>query len=86
MEDAPARMEELTHALEQREMEQTGRVSHSLIGTLGPMGAASAIEMVRALQQAAKDNDVESTRARFRELQGEMERVLAAVEAFPWPR
>ncbi len=86
LEDAPARMEELTHALEQREMEQTGRVSHSLIGTLGPMGAASAIEMVRALQQAARDNDVESTRARFRELQGEMERVLAAVEAFPWPR
>ena len=85
LEDAPARMGELAHALEQKEMEQASRVSHSLIGTLGPMESALAIEMVRALQQAAGNKDIESTQARFRELQGEMNRVLAAVQAFPWP-
>ena len=86
LEDAPARMDELAHAVEQKNMEQAGRVSHSLIGTLGPMGAASAMEVARTLHQAAAKRDMESAQARLRELQGEMRRVLAAVEAFPWPR
>lgn len=81
VEDAPSRIEQLRRAAEDGDAGSVGRISHSLRGSSGNMGARRMQELCEQLQAAGASNDLARVRTLIESLEKEYARARSALES-----
>jgi two-component system, sensor histidine kinase and response regulator len=80
-EDYIKQVEAMTAALESRDPDQLRRAAHSLKGALSNLAAPAATALAAEIEAAGKACDLPRSQAALRDLQPELDRVLAALGA-----
>ncbi len=72
-EDSPELMQELAIAVKSSDANNTGQTAHTLKGLVSNFGESEAVELVRKIELAAKEDDMDSARQHFDDFQGKYE-------------
>jgi HPt (histidine-containing phosphotransfer) domain-containing protein len=75
--DASRQIEELNRAVERDDVSACVRVAHSAHGACGNVGAASLAALFDAVEQRARQGDLETCRSSMKGLQEELEKLRA---------
>ena len=82
LEDAPQRLDHLRDALVDNDAQQLERIAHTLKGAAGNVCAHRTFEAAKRLERLAKMGDVLKTTDAFTDLEMEMTRLQAVLNAF----
>jgi HPt (histidine-containing phosphotransfer) domain-containing protein len=79
--DASHQIEELHRAVERDDVSACVRVAHSAHGACGNVGAASLAALFDAVEQHARDGDLDTCRTSMKSLQAELEKLRSEASA-----
>ncbi|MGE4554490.1 MAG: Hpt domain-containing protein [Desulfovibrionaceae bacterium] len=79
--EEPKRIEEIRQVLARNDRERLRYLAHSLKGSAATMGAETLKDCCKALELASEDNDPAGVDRRFAELEAEIGRVFAYMQA-----
>ena len=82
LDDLPKKFMELQGHLEAGDVENTGRVAHSIKGTAANMGGEALRAVALAMEQAGKSGDMEAVRRHLPALEEQTTRLTAAIEQY----
>ena len=81
----PATLQELRESIAQEDAEEIARAAHTLKGSVGNFGRGGAYRAVEEMEKFAKETNLTKTAQAFAVVEGELERLLAALEPFRTP-
>jgi HPt (histidine-containing phosphotransfer) domain-containing protein len=81
LEDSPKLMQEIRTAVQQRDAAKLRRAAHTLKGSVGNFGAASAVEAALSLEMMGKSGVLHDLDTAFRRLEEVMAKVEPAIAA-----
>ena len=79
LEDAPRHLSAMRNAAAAGDAGEVARAAHALKGASGSMGATELSQQARAVEMAARDDDLSASEERIGTLEAEFERVASAL-------
>ena len=83
--ELPATLQGLRESIAREDTAEIARTAHTLKGAVGNFGRRGAYRAVEEMEQFAKESNLTRTAQTFAVVEGELERLLAALEAFRIP-
>ena len=81
LDDSPAQIRVLRHAIEGREREVAASAAHRLKGSSGNLGADSLAALCRRVEESGRENRVEEMPGLLKDIEGEFSRVKEYLSA-----